>query len=118
MERLKVSALNLPPPQATETTSAAQNTASTQTSSSIIPACYSLHIMAGMDGLPEVLLRIGMSCDSSIGGETLRFKLNSPYQIESFIQSFKALIMLQDIHMKCTTDLTNPSCFPLFHSRK
>jgi hypothetical protein len=83
-----------------------------------MPTCYSLNIMVGMDGSPEVLLRIGKSCDTSIGGATLRFKLTSPYQIESFIQSFKALAMIQDVHMKCTTDLTNPSCFPLFHGKK
>ena len=91
---------------------------STPTFTNTTPMCYSLHIMVAPDGSPDVLLRIGKSVDTSLEGDTLRFKLTSPYQIEPFIQSFKALVMIQDVNMKCTTDLTNPSCFCLFHSNK
>jgi hypothetical protein len=111
----------LPSPQSasgTPPTNPSSMTATCSHTSSGTPACYALHVMVGLDGLPEVLLRIGSTPDTSIDGDTIRFKLLSPHQIESFIHSFKALIMIQDVHMKCTTDLTNPACFPLFQNKR
>lgn len=79
------------------------------------PMIYSLNIVVSPDGLPEVIIRIGTVADTAIGGDTIRFKLASPYLIETYIASFKALVLIQDFNTKCTTDLTNPACFHLFN---
>lgn len=82
----------------------------------------SLNVVMITNSLFEIILRIGVTIETSLRGETIRysyflhyrFYLRNLQMVDSYVQNLKFLFSLQDQSIRCVADVTNSTIGQMF----